>query len=83
MSEEEAVAATLSTLRQRAMEIVALPADQREARYKIYRQVYIEAAMEHGLPRLKAQAWAHQMNQWTRALVKKIELSGGGAGGKA
>jgi hypothetical protein len=83
MSEEEAVAATLSTVSLRAMEIVALPADQREARYKIYRQVYIEAAMEHGLPRLKAQAWAHQMNQWARALVKKIEQSGGAAGGKA
>jgi hypothetical protein len=81
--QKEAVAATLSTVSQRAMEIVALPADQREARYKIYRQVYIESAMEHGLPRPKAKAWADQMNQWIRTLVKKIEQSGGAAGGTA
>jgi hypothetical protein len=81
--QKEAVAATLSTVSQRAMEIVALPADQREARYKIYRQVYIESAMEHGLPRPKAHAWADQMNQWIRTLVKKIEQSGGAAGGTA
>jgi hypothetical protein len=81
--EKEAVAATLSTVSQRAMEIVALPADQREARYKIYRQVYIESAMEHGLPCPKAHAWADQMNQWIRTLVKKIEQSGGAAGGTA
>jgi hypothetical protein len=81
--EKEAVAETLSTVTQRAMEIVALPANKREARYKVYRQVYMESAMEHGLPRPKAQAWADQMNQWTRTLVKKIEQSGGAAGGKA
>ncbi len=81
--EKEAVAATLSTVNQRAMEIVALPADQRVARYKVYRQVYIESAMEHGLPRPKAHAWADQMNEWTRTLVKKIEQSGGAAGGTA
>jgi hypothetical protein len=83
MSEEEAVAATLSTVRQRAMEIVELPLDKREARYRICRQVYIEAAMERGLTRQKAQDWADQMNEWTRALVRKIELSGAGAGGRA
>lgn len=84
MYEEEAVAATLSTLRQRAMEMVELPVDQREARYRVCRQAYIEAAMELGSTRQKAQDWADQMNEWTRALVMRIELSGGGsAGGNA
>jgi hypothetical protein len=39
--------------------------------------------MERGLTRQKAQDWADQMNEWTRALVRMIELSGDGAGGKA
>jgi hypothetical protein len=36
--QQQAVAATLSALNQRAMEIVKLPADEREVRYKVCRQ---------------------------------------------
>jgi hypothetical protein len=80
---QEPIDAILSALTRHAMEIVGLPKDERDAIYMLYRNTYIESAMELGMPCQEARQWAEQMNEWTRWLVTVIEQGGGVAGGNA
>jgi len=75
--------AVVGSIQRRAMEIIELPPDQREARYKVYRQTYIESVMEKGLSREKGEQFAATMEEWTRTLVKLIEAGGATRGGRA
>lgn len=69
----------LGSVERRAMEIVQLPPEEREARYSEYKRVYAETAREAGMP----ADIAEKMDEWVRAMVRIIEAGGGSAGGRA
>jgi hypothetical protein len=79
----EAQEALLGAVQRRAMEIIELPAGEREARYAMYRRNYVESAIETGMPRDQAEEFGDKMIEWTQGMVQLMEQGGGAAGGKA
>ena len=72
-----------AAVQRRAMEIVQLPPEKREARYALYRRAFAESVMEGGVPRENAEQYATQVDEWIRTMVKVIETGGGASGGRA
>jgi hypothetical protein len=67
----------LKAVERRAMEIVALPEDEREARYSLIREVYRNSAISLGRTEQQANDIADKVVEFTRDLVVIIERSGG------
>jgi hypothetical protein len=83
MKVEETAEAMIGAVKQHAMEIAEIPADEREARYAIYRKAYLESALETGLPPKKAQEIADKMIEWTQMLAKVMKEGKGASGDNA
>lgn len=73
----------LKAVERRAMEIVALPEDEREARHSLIREVYRNSAISLGRTEQQANEIADKVVEFTRDLVVIIERSGGASGGQA
>ncbi|RWI80806.1 hypothetical protein [Mesorhizobium sp.] len=82
--EQDSTEIVMAAVQRRAMEIVALPVGEREARYALFRESYLRAARNMNVG--KEEAWtemAEKMIEFTRDLVRIIEAGGGGGGGTA
>ena len=66
-----------------AMEVMALPIAEREARYALIKDSYRESAKKLGMSASQAAAFGEKMTLWVRALVGIIEGDGGASGGRA
>jgi len=79
----ESAEVMMGAIQRRAMEIVALPIDKRETRYRLVYAAYKDSALKIGQNEAAAQETAAQMVEFTKALVRIIETGGGGSGGNA
>jgi hypothetical protein len=75
--------AMLGAIQRRAMEIVELPVDQREARHQVNRTIYLKTAAEMQMTPEQGQELADKFEEFTRAMVKIMETGGGAGGGRA
>lgn len=65
-----------------ASEAVAMSEEERESYLKWQKLSFYEEAKKVGNPEPRAVEISEKMDEWTRALVKKI-LTGGAGGGRA
>jgi hypothetical protein len=73
----------MEAVERRAMEIIELPAAEREALYAENKKLYFESGVLSGMNDAQAKEASEKMDEFTRALVLIIESGGGGSGGKA
>lgn len=73
----------LDQLHQWAMEALELPREQRDAFIIEVASKYYDDALRNGLSSSQAAEWRKNIDEWLRALVETIEVSGGAAGGHA
>ncbi|ANY82176.1 hypothetical protein BB934_27865 (plasmid) [Microvirga ossetica] len=81
--QQNAADAILTAINRYAMQILKLPADQREARYAMYRGIYVQSMQETGSTPEQAVEFANKVVEFTRARVKMIEEGSGAESEKA
>jgi hypothetical protein len=82
-SSEQRAEKLLEQLHQWAMEAMEMPREQRDAFIVDVARKYYEDAVRNGLSVAQAEDWRTNIDEWLRALVETIEVSGGAAGGHA
>jgi hypothetical protein len=78
---ETVTSEVFAALQRRAMEVLALPAEEREGHYEMVRLAYAQSARNLG--RHDSEIVGAKMEELTRHLVMVIAQSGGGSGGLA
>lgn len=65
--------ALLEGVHRRALEIIELPASEREERYAYYRRVCYASAKATGMSEPQAKEAFEKMDEWARAMVSSID----------
>jgi hypothetical protein len=72
----------LRLIESQAMEVMALPIAEREARYMLIKDSYRESAKKLGMSVSQAAAFGAKMELWVRTLVRIIEGDGDASAGR-
>lgn len=66
-----------------ALELLEAPADERVARWELFKDKVFWTAVDQGMSKADAFDMSEKVGQWTLDLIARIEVTGGGCGGHA
>jgi hypothetical protein len=67
----------------KALELLEVEGDEREARYELLKDQVFWSALDEGMPRADALDMSEKVGRWALDLVDRITASGGAGGGHA